>query len=799
MIFATICHGGTLAMAMPRDVIDVAASCTNLSMTPSILSTLEPSPQFDGIREIYLGGEAPTEALIAAWSTPTRKIYNCYGPTECTTAVSTAEMTPGGPIILGHLVSGVEIVLLDEDLRHEVEQGEICIRGPCLAIGYLGNEPLTQEKFFMRDGVRHYRTGDLARRSKDGIHFVGRVDRVVKNRGFLINLEAEVEPALRSCPGVKRAAAFMFRKQLIGVVTPADVSTTELREHLGSAFDPFIVPDLMFAVSEFPMTTNGKVDLKALEVTVSAHNGVGTEHDDSATFQETHTMETVSKAFAKVFDRPITQIVPTTSFMALGGNSLLAVKLMSHLRAHDLNISMPRIFELDTVCAIDQAIVYSSAKVDSQADSEGLLESPLTYHQVSQLQETKRDPSSNRLMYSLTRDITHGGPSPSILRRAWELLLDRHSIYRSNFDEVRGVQEIQPLAQFAWSEFTASSAGEFENISNRERHAVWSQSDLALVMKPQFWIIELPGEKIQMNWIVHHALTDAFSFGILLSELGEIIEGNENRLPPARSFVGYAEYVARQSVEQRDNIRKFWDIYSQPWGRLRPIKVGAPEAPVSKPWKIWTSPASMSRSLLGEYAQRHAVSPATVIYFSWALILSDYTGSEVIGTKISVSGRNLDYPYIDSVVGPVNGRCPLIAEINDDETTVKAARSLQEIFLRANEFQWTYPELQNSIPSNSDYWFDSQIHALLDMPVEPGQWDIHDVQKATAPIELDVIQKGELIEVIIQYDGHRYSDVGVGQLGSDFVAGLHAFGEATATTLVRDVKETMRYRRIGRV
>lgn len=122
-------------MAMPRDVIDVAASCTNLSMTPSILSTLEPTPQFDGIREIYLGGEAPTEALIAAWSTPTRKIYNCHGPTECTTAVSTAELTPGGPIILGHLVSGVEIVLLDEDLRHEVEQGEICIRGPCLAIG----------------------------------------------------------------------------------------------------------------------------------------------------------------------------------------------------------------------------------------------------------------------------------------------------------------------------------------------------------------------------------------------------------------------------------------------------------------------------------------------------------------------------------------------------------------------------------------------------------------------------------------------------------------------------------------
>lgn len=142
----------------------------------------------------------------------------------------------------------------------------------------------------------------------------------------------------------------MFRKQLVGVVTPADVSTKELREHLGSAFDPFIVPNLIFAVSELSMTTNGKVDLKALEATVSAHTSFETGNDDSAPSQANDTMETVSKAFSRVFHRPITQIVPTTSFRELGGNSLLAVKLMSHLRAHGLKIPMQRILELDTVC-----------------------------------------------------------------------------------------------------------------------------------------------------------------------------------------------------------------------------------------------------------------------------------------------------------------------------------------------------------------------------------------------------------------------------------------------------------------
>lgn len=102
-------------------------------------------------------------------------------------------MQPGGPIVLGKLVSGVEIFLLDDELEHEVQQGDICIRGPCLAVGYLNDEQRTQEKFFFRNGVRHYRTGDLARRNADDSpSFVARIDRIVKNRGCLVNLETEV-------------------------------------------------------------------------------------------------------------------------------------------------------------------------------------------------------------------------------------------------------------------------------------------------------------------------------------------------------------------------------------------------------------------------------------------------------------------------------------------------------------------------------------------------------------------------------------------------------------------------------
>lgn len=102
-------------------------------------------------------------------------------------------MQPGGPIVLGELVSGVEIILLDDELEHEVQQGEICTRGPCLAVGYLNDKQRTRKKFFFRNGFRHYRTGNLARRNADDIlSFVARVDCIVKNRGCLVNPETEV-------------------------------------------------------------------------------------------------------------------------------------------------------------------------------------------------------------------------------------------------------------------------------------------------------------------------------------------------------------------------------------------------------------------------------------------------------------------------------------------------------------------------------------------------------------------------------------------------------------------------------
>ncbi|KAK2748586.1 nonribosomal peptide synthase [Colletotrichum kahawae] len=396
VIFSTICHGGTLAMAQPSDVINTASSCSTLILTPSMLASLEPTPEFDRVHSIYMGGEAPTETLVRLWTSPTRKVYNCYGPTECTTAVSTVEMVPGGPIVLGHLVSEVELMLLDENLEHEVQQGEICIRGPCLAVGYLNMEALTQEKFFFRDGIRHYRTGDLARRDEEGLHFVARVDRIVKNRGFLINLEAEVEPALRSFSGVQKAAAFLLQKQLVAFVTPSEAPVETLRGHLAKRFDAFIIPDLIFAVDDFPLTTNGKVDTRALQAMATHQVDEQLRSSGDSEADKSPALDVVLEAFADIFNRPASQIPPTASFRLLGGNSLTAVKLQSHLRRANLSLMLSKMFELDTAAAIARAAVSMDYNIDVVSSTNvHPSTTPLTPHQIELLRETEIDSSSN--------------------------------------------------------------------------------------------------------------------------------------------------------------------------------------------------------------------------------------------------------------------------------------------------------------------------------------------------------------------------------------------------------------------
>lgn len=163
-------------------------------------------------------------------------------------------------------------------------------------------------------------------------------------------------------------------KQLVGFVTPADVDVAQLREHLVVSCDVFVVPDLLFPVHGFPVTANGKVDAKALLSAMPSTAATSVETSSSLT--NSLAWRSLVEGFAAVFAQPTSQINAASSFSALGGNSLAAVKLMSRLRHENFRLPLPKIFELDTVTAIVGFLIQSQLSKEEEEEG-GDSSSPL--------------------------------------------------------------------------------------------------------------------------------------------------------------------------------------------------------------------------------------------------------------------------------------------------------------------------------------------------------------------------------------------------------------------------------------
>jgi thioesterase domain-containing protein/acyl carrier protein len=218
--------------------------------------------------------------------------------------------------------------------------GEIHIGGVGLARGYLGDPELTAARFVThpRTGERLYRTGDLGRLVPDGnIELLGREDNQVKVGGHRIEL-GDVEAALRRHPGV--AAAVVVARgdrqrgmQLVAYYTPtADRSAApgreQLRELLKRILPGYMVPRAFVALEVLPTSANGKIDRKALLAMPLPAPGASAASPDHLPAQETETQAALRAIWADVLER---EVGPADDFFELGGNSLLAVRVMARI------------------------------------------------------------------------------------------------------------------------------------------------------------------------------------------------------------------------------------------------------------------------------------------------------------------------------------------------------------------------------------------------------------------------------------------------------------------------------------
>ncbi|GFE13224.1 hypothetical protein Sgleb_12710 [Streptomyces glebosus] len=340
-----------------------------LKVTPSHLRLLEPLPdRVSDARNLVVGGEALDGTALQAWRDrhPKAVVINEYGPTEATVGCVVHRLEPhddlaAGPVPIGRPIGGARAYVLDEHLRPVPDGvwGELYLAGAGLARGYAGRPGQSAERFvadpYGPPGDRMYRVGDRARWNRAGVlEYAGRVDDQVKIRGYRIE-PGEIEAALTALDGVARAAVIAREdrpgdQRLVAYLVPdaAPLVADDLRGRLAATLPAYLVPSTFVEVGALPLSANGKLDVRALPAPPDTTAGTGRA-------PRTPREALLCGLFAEVLGVP--EVSADDDFFALGGHSLLGVRLIVRVRAElGARVSVGTLFEAPTAATFAERL-----------------------------------------------------------------------------------------------------------------------------------------------------------------------------------------------------------------------------------------------------------------------------------------------------------------------------------------------------------------------------------------------------------------------------------------------------------
>ena len=553
--------GASVVIASDEERASADALCRRLAdidatvLPPAVLPMLSPNTLPQNL-SLAVAGEACPREEVARFSKG-RALLNFYGPTETTvwaTAYRTTEETENLPI--GRAIDGMRCYVLDGmgALVPTGGAGELYIAGIGLARAYLNRPDLTAERFILdpfspEPGSRMYRTGDLVRWNEGGnLEFVGRVDRQVKVRGYRIELEeiesiASSHPTVNACIVLAREDA-PGEKRLVAYVVPRSphFGIEALREHLQKKLPDYMVPSAFVVLSSLPLSQNGKVDRQALPVPTGTPDRRMTEYLMPRTPQE-HTLVAIWEELLGV-----SPIGVQDDFFALGGHSLLTIKMLSAIRER-LGVALPvaSLFSHPTIKGL-------TALLESAALPAGLAAG------VSPVPRMQEEPAfaalsgaERRLWFldKLSPDarsyqaplllFVAPGLDEGALAASLSELAQRHEILRTIFPTVDGAPVRCVLSSASIPIRRADVSGRKDAARAAALHALLAEEiaapfNLSSGPLSRALLISTGSDSDVLCINQHHIITDEWSSGVLLAELFTLyhaaLRRQDARLPP---------------------------------------------------------------------------------------------------------------------------------------------------------------------------------------------------------------------------------------------------------------------------
>ncbi|MFF9345202.1 amino acid adenylation domain-containing protein [Streptomyces sp. NPDC014773] len=584
--------GAAVVLASPDEVREPRAlgrlvarhGVTAVQATPSLWSGLvaEVPEAVRGLR-VLVGGEALPPALAGDLTALASEVTNVYGPTETTIwslaapiGAREAERPP-----LGSPLGGTRVYVLDEALRPVPVgvPGELYLGGPGVARGYLGRPGLTAERFvadpYGPPGGRLYRTGDLVRwTAGGGLGFLGRTDDQVKLRGFRIE-PREVEAALDRHPQVARSAVVVREdrpgeRRLVAYAVPVrgaaggDGLVSALSAWARQALPSYMVPAVVVLPGGLPLTPHGKLDRSALPAPHAA------SPPGAAREPETPVEKLLCELFAAVLGRA--EVGVEDDFFALGGDSIVSIRLVSRARSRGLSLSTKDVFRHRTVAALAlhakvraPAGAPRSATAAPARSAAGAPERagvPLT--PILHWQRERGGPVDGFHQSVLVR--TPAELSPERLRALLQALLDRHDALRTRLTrgpawrlDVLPRGTVDAAGLLVRVDAAGLAAGDLAERVRAEADA--ARRRLAPGeghMVQAVWFDAGAGRPGRLLLMVNHLVVDGVSWRILLEDLGTGVAPRAGG--PDAAPVSFADWGRRLAAEAPGRVSElpFW-------------------------------------------------------------------------------------------------------------------------------------------------------------------------------------------------------------------------------------------------
>ncbi|HET7461935.1 MAG TPA: non-ribosomal peptide synthase/polyketide synthase [Longimicrobium sp.] len=716
-IWGALLYGGRVVVVprmtarSPEDFRALLAreGVTVLNQTPSAFRQLiAADAAHDGagdlkLRAVIFGGEALEPGSLAAWTArhglAAPVLVNMYGITETTVhvtyrVVGEGDVARGSVSPIGVAIPDLSVHVLDEHgFRAPVGvPGELHVGGAGLARGYLGRPALTAQRFVPDPfgavpGARLYRSGDLARWRADGeLEYLGRIDTQVKIRGFRIEL-GEIEAALAALPAVREAVVVVREdqpgdKRLAAYLVPAIPgelpSAAELRAALKERLPEYMVPAAFVALDAIPLTTNGKVDRRALPAPEAA--GEAEAYAAPTTDAEAR----LAEVWASVLG--VARVGIHQNFFEAGGDSILSIQLVARARRAGVEITPRQVFEHPTIAGLARVAGTSVRIGIDQGPVTG--NAPLTPVQRWFFAQELAKPGHHTMPALLAPRARVDARTLSIALAA---LVRHHDALRLRFtlcedggwsavhaDEAEVPVETIDLTAFAGDAGAAELA--------RRGGGVQASLDLGAGPLLRAAIFEMADGTQRVLLAVHHLVADGVSWRVLLEDLeaayAHAERGETVQLPEkTTSFREWGERLTAHAAGGGfDRERVFWARAELTALPPLPADLDGANTEASADHVTVALDAAETRALLHDTPAAYRTQVNDVLLAALARAFAAWTGERRLRVDLESHGREELFPGVDlgRTVGWFTAIHPVVLDAGEPDSPGAALKAVKE-------------------------------------------------------------------------------------------------------------------------